>query len=88
MDFIRDDYYMQAGIADLTACFNDEFLCTSGTERAEKSNIAMEDCIIFFGGFNDNDNGMFESSATHVDTPKGIATEQLRKFWWVSNEVA
>ena len=34
MKFIRYDYSMQAGIPDLTACFNDEFLCTAVTEQA------------------------------------------------------
>ena len=51
MDFIRDDDYMQAGIADLTACFNEEFLCKYVTEQAEKSNISMEADSIFFDCF-------------------------------------
>ena len=55
MDFIRDDYYMQAGIADLTACFNEELRCKSVTEQAERSKIAMEADSIFFDGFNDID---------------------------------
>ena len=77
MDFIRDDYYMQAGIADLTACFNDEFLCKAVTERTEKLKIAMEDGSIFFYGSYYIDDKMFESSATHADTPKGL----LRNNW-------
>ena len=52
MDFIRDDDYMQAGIADFTACFNEELLCKSVTERTEKSKIAVEAGNIFFEGFN------------------------------------
>ena len=48
----------------------------------------MEAGNILFGGFNDIDDGIFESSTTHTDTPKGITAEQLRKVWQVSNEVA
>ena len=84
MDLIRDDNYMQAGIADLTACLNEEFLCKSVTERASKSNIAMEAGSIFFDDLNDIDDNFFESSATHADTLKGITAEKLRKLWWVS----
>ena len=43
---------------------------------------------IFFGVFNDIDDEMFEYYATHADTSKGITAEQLRKVWWLSNEVA
>ena len=32
-DFIRDDHYMQVGIADLTACFGGEFLQQAVTDR-------------------------------------------------------
>ena len=31
MDFIRDDDYMQYGIANFTACFNEELLCKAVT---------------------------------------------------------
>ena len=48
----------------------------------------MEAGGIFFDGFNENDDKMFESSASHADKPKGITTEQLSKVWRVSNEVA
>ena len=48
----------------------------------------MESGNIFFDGFNDIDDEMFESSITHADTPKGITLEQLSKVWRVSNEVA
>ena len=43
---------------------------------------------IFFDVFNDIDDKMFESSATHAETPKGITAEQLIKVWRVSNEIA
>ena len=59
MDFIRDDDYMQAGISDLTTCFNEELLCKTMTERAAKFKIAMEAGIIFFDGFNDIDEKYF-----------------------------
>ena len=79
MEFIIDDDYMQAGIDDLTACFNEELLCKAVTERAAKSKISMEAGSILFDGFNDIDDKIFESSVTHADTPKGITVEQLRK---------
>ena len=76
---------MQSGIANLTACFNEELLCKSVTDRSEKSKISMDAGSIFFDGSNDIDDKMFESSATHADTPKGITAEQLSKVWLVSN---
>ena len=79
---------MQSGIADLTSCFNEDLICKAVTERAEKSKISMEAGGIFFDGFNGIDEKMFEYSANHDDTPKGITVEQLRKVWRVSNEVA
>ena len=79
---------MQAGIADLTACLNEELLCKSVTERSAKSNMSMEAGGILFDGFNEIYDAMFESSATHTYTPKGITAEQLSKVWRVSNEVA
>ena len=72
MDFIRDDDYMQARISDMTACLNKEFICKYVTARAENSKISMEADNIFFDGFNDIYDEMFESSATYADTPKGI----------------
>ena len=76
---------MQAGIANFTACLNEEFLCKAVTERAAKSKISMEAGSILFDGFNDIDDKMFESSVTHADTPKGITAENLSKVWRVSN---
>ena len=83
MDFIRDDYYMQTGVADLMACLNEEFLCESVDKRAETSNIDMESGSILFNVFNEIDDQTFESSATHSDTPKGITADQLSKVWQV-----
>ena len=88
MEFIRDDDYMQAGIANFTACLNEELLCKVVTERAAKSKIAMESGIIFFGGFNDIGDKMFESSTIHAGKPKGITAENLSKVWRVLNEVS
>ena len=48
----------------------------------------MEGGNILFDCFNNIDDEMFESSATHADTPKGINAEQLSKVWRVSNEFA
>ena len=75
MNFIRGDDSMQDGIANLTACFNEELICKAVTEMAENSKIAMESGSIFFGGFNDIDDKMFEYSSTHADTTKGITAE-------------
>ena len=88
MEFIGDGGYMQAGIVNLTAWFNDEIICKAVTEWAEKSKISMEADSIFFDGFNDIDDKMFEYSATHADTLKGITAEKLGKLWRVLNEVA
>ena len=52
MDFIRYDDCMQAGIDDLTACFNEELLSKDGDEWAVNSKIAMENGSIFFDGSN------------------------------------
>ena len=79
---------MQAGISDLTSWFNEELLYEAVADQAAKSKIAMETGNIFFGGLNDIDYEIFESSVTHYDTPKGITAEKLRKVWRVSNEVA
>ena len=51
------------------------------TERAAKLKISMDAGSIFFDGFNDIYDKMFESSATHADTPTGITAEKLRKVW-------
>ena len=41
-DFLRDDDYMQAAVADLTGCFDEELLRRAMTERTAKSKIAMK----------------------------------------------
>ena len=38
----RTGAWTSAGIADLTACFDEELLCRTVTERAEKSKVAIE----------------------------------------------
>ena len=88
MELIRYDDYMQAGIANLTALFNEWLLWKYVNEREAKLKIAVEAGNILFDGFNDIDDKMFESSATHAETPKGITAEQLIKVWRVSNEIA
>ena len=74
---------MQAGIANFTACLNEEFLCKAVAERAANSKISMKAGSIFFNVFNEIDDIFFESSATHADTPKGITAEQLIKVWQI-----
>ena len=88
MEFIRDDDYLQARIANLTACFNEELLFKVVTDQTAKSKISMEDGSILFNGFNDIDDEIFESSATHAERPKKISMEQLSRVWRVLNEFA
>ena len=42
MAFIMDDDFMQAGVADLSVCFNEELLSQMVTDRAAKRNIPLE----------------------------------------------
>ena len=72
MEFITDDGFVQAGIVDLTACFDGYLQCKAENEQAEKSKISMESGNILFDGFNNIDDEIFESSGMHADTPKGI----------------
>ena len=40
-------------------------------------------------GFDDDkDDSIFELSAAHADTPKGVTAEHLSKFWRISDEAA
>ena len=87
--FLMDDDFMQAGIADLSACFNEELLLKAVNERAVKGKLAMEAGSICLDDFlNDDDDSIFESSATHAETPKGVTAAQLSKVWCISEEDA
>ena len=88
MDFNRNDDIMQAGIADLTACFDDELIHRMANRCGEQSKVAIEAGSIVLDGLNDDDNEPFKSAAAHAKTPKGVTAEQLSKVWRVSNEVA
>ena len=80
---------MQAGVADLSACFNDDLLSEIVTNRASKGKLAMEAGSIRLDDiFNETDDLIFESSAAHVDTPKGVTASQLSKVWCISEEDA
>ena len=87
MDLMRDDDYMQAGIADLTACFDEELLRRAVTERAAKSKVAMEAGSIKLDDVSE-DESIFQSSAAHAETPMGVTAEQLSKVWRISEETA
>ena len=88
-DFVRDDYYMQAAVVDLTGFLDEELLRRAVTERTAKSKIAMESGNIALKGFDDDeDDSIFELSAAHVDTPKGVTAEHLSKVWRISYEEA
>ena len=88
-DFVRDEDYMQAAVADLTGCFDEELLRRAVTERTAKSKIAMESGNITLEGFKDNeDDSIFELAAAHAETPKGVTAEHLSKVWRISDEVA
>ena len=87
--FKMDDDYMQAGVADLSACFNDELLSEMVTSRASKGKLAMEAGSVRLNDmFSEDDDLIFESSAAHVDTPKGVTAAQLSKVWCISEEDA
>ena len=80
---------MQAALADLTGCFDEELLQRSVTERGAKSKIAMESGNISLDGFKNNeDDAIFELAAAHAETPKGVTAEHLSKVWIISEEVA
>ena len=86
---IRDDDYMQVAVADLDGCLDEELLRRAVTERTAKSKIAMESGNITLEGFDDDeDDSIFELSAAHADTPKGVTAEHLRKVWRISDETA
>ena len=65
-------------VADLTGCLDEELLRRAVTERTAKSKIAMESGNITLEGFDDDeDDSIFELSAAHADTPKGVTAEHL-----------
>ena len=83
--FVRDDDYKQAAVVDLTECLDEEFFRRAVTERTAKSKIGMESGNITLEGFNnDEDDSIFELSAAHADTPKGVTAEHLKKVWIIS----
>ena len=86
-DLSRGEDYMQSAIADLTACFDQDLLCRMANERTAKSKVAMEAGSISLCG-DDFVDELFEASAAHVDTPKGVTAEQLSKVWRISHEDA
>ena len=80
---------MQAAVADLTGCFDEELIRRAVTERTAKSKIAMKSGNITLEGFKDNeDDSIFELAAAHAETPKGVTAEHLSKVWRISDEVA
>lgn len=87
MNPMCDNVYIQAAIADLTAYVDEELLCTAVNERTMKSKIAMESGSIDINTDTEDVN-IFESSAAHADTPKGITAEKLSKVWQISHEEA
>jgi hypothetical protein len=78
---------MQAGIADLTACFDEELLRRAVTDRAAKSKVEMEAGNVKLGDTSE-DETIFHSSVAHAETPMGITAEQLSKVWRISEENA
>ena len=66
-DFIRDNTYMQVGIADLTACFVKELIRRAVTDRGVKLKVAMECGHVFLDGFVDKQDQLFEASAAHAE---------------------
>ena len=80
---------MQAAVADLTGYLDEELFRRAVTKRTEQSKIAMESGNITLEGFdNDEDEYIFELSAAHAETPKGVTAEHLSKVWRISDEAA
>ena len=48
----------------------------------ETDSICLDDFL------NDDDDFIFESLATHAETPKGVTAAQLSKVWCISEEDA
>ena len=72
LDFVRDDACMEAGIVDLTACFDEELLQRAVTDRGARSKVAMESGNIFLDGFKDEDDLIFTTSVAHAEQQRGV----------------
>ena len=71
--FLVDNNFMQARIANLSACLNEELFGKILTDRTVKGKLAMEVGSICIDNICSNcDDLMFESSAAHAETPKGV----------------
>ncbi len=70
-DFNQDDDIMQAGIVDLSACFDDTLFCQALNERVAKSKVAMEAGSVNVEDVTEDDS-VFELFAAHADSPKGV----------------
>ena len=80
---------MQAAVAELTGCLDEELFRRAVTKRTAQSKIAMESGNITLEVFNDDeDDSIFELSAAHADTPKGVTSENLRKVCRISDKSA
>ena len=79
--FVRDNNYMQAGIADLTACFDQELLRRAATDRGAKSKVTMECGDVFLVGLEDRQDQIFEISAAHAEPQRGVTAKSLSKVW-------
>jgi hypothetical protein len=67
LDFVRYGNYMQAGIAHLTAFFDEVLLCRAVTDRGSKSKVDMEGGNMFLDGFEDRHNPIFTTSASYAE---------------------
>ena len=87
--FLMDDDFIQAGIADLSVCFNEELLHKAVADRAVRGKLVMEAGSICIDDFLIGDDDLiFESSAAHVESPIGVTATQLSKVWCISEEDA
>ena len=80
--FNRCDDAMQAAVADLTACLDEDLLNEAVSKRLAQSKIAMEAGSINVEAVPEDD-GIFELSATQADTARGVTAEHLSRVWRV-----
>ena len=70
------------------SCFDKELFQKAVTNQTAKSKIAMEAGSISLDDFQEDDDFMFELSAVHVDTPKGVTAAQFSKVWCILEDDA
>ena len=86
-EFNRDDDVYKAAISELSVCFDEDLMCRAVNDRCAKSKLAMEAGSTNVQDITEDD-GIFELSAAHAETPKGITAQHLSNVWRISHEEA